>query len=468
MSARDYALLLIDSRELPGWRTVLRNRRQKPPADPRDLALAEQITIGVVKNLLHLQFLIEHCSGRRLGSIDPLIQKILAIGLYQLRFLDRIPAHAAVDEAVEQAKRFGQRRAAGFVNAVLRKAAHRNWPAPPDPATDPASYAELALSCPRTLFSRLTETFGAQEALRQCRHANTEPPLIVRLHAGRSVDEVGAADVVARPHGQQCDHGFWQPAPVAAMGHRGGEPRSTIAAAGGLSNRTGTPHEQTGMVVLDSFPVRLLAELAERGIGQVQDPTAASVASLLELTPGQTALDRCSGVGTKTIQLADAVGPAGLVVATDPSEPRCEILQRLANKRGLAQIHVHRISKLADLPPDEPAQFDAILVDAPCSNSGVLARRPEARYNQTVRHIGSLLRLQDEILDDSVPRLRSGGRLVYSTCSIWTEENMGRVGRILSKHPDYRMVHDQTILPHSDGDPTRYHDGGYRAVLVRG
>ena len=426
MSARDYALLLIDSRELPGWRTILRNRRQTPPADPRDFGLAEQITIGVVKNLLHLQFLVEHFSGRKIRSIDPLVQKILAIGLYQLRFLDRIPAHAAVDEAVEQTKRFGQRQAAGFVNAILRKAANRSWPDTPDPAINPAGHAELALSCPPSLFSRLAASVGTEEALRLCRHSNTEPPLIVRLNHGRSLDELDLGDIVARPH------------------------------------------EQPGMFVLDSPPVRLLAELAERGIGQVQDPTAASVVALLELTPGQMALDRCSGVGTKTIQMADGVGPAGRIVATDPSEPRCEILKRLAKRGGFPQIHVHRIGQLADLPPDEPGQFDAILVDAPCSNSGVLARRPEARYSQIDRHIQSLSRLQDEILDDSASRLKTGGRLVYSTCSIWPAENTGRVARFLSKHPDYRMVNQQTILPHSDDDPAHYHDGGYRAVLVRG
>ncbi|MFI5380799.1 MAG: transcription antitermination factor NusB [Tepidisphaerales bacterium] len=396
------------------------------PADPRDLALAEQITIGVVKNLLHLQFLIEHFSGRRLGSIDPVVQKILAIGLYQLRFLDRIPPHAAVDEAVEQAKRFGQRRAAGFVNAILRKAAARNWPATPDAASDPAGHAEIALSCPRTLFARLAETFGADEALRQCRHNNTEPPLIVRLNPGRSLDEIDLGGVVARPH------------------------------------------EQPGMVVLDSPPVRLLAELADRGIGQVQDPTAAAVAPLLELSPGQTVLDRCCGVGTKTMQLADAVGPAGVVVAMDPSDARCGILAQLVEKRALTHVRICKVGKVADLPPDLPAQFDAVLVDVPCSNSGVLARRPEARYKQTARHMESLARLQDEIIEDSAGRLKPGGRLVYSTCSIWPDENTERIAAFLSGHPDYRMLREETIVPSTDGDPARYHDGGYRAVLVRG
>ena len=137
MTARDYALSQLDQRRLPQWPTGLLKkkpggRRGSPPDDPRDLALADQIVAGVIKNLLLLQFLIEHHSGRRLKDVDVLVQKVLAIGLYQLRFLSRIPASAAVDEAVEQAKRFGRAKAAGFVNAVLRHATREGPPAPLD------------------------------------------------------------------------------------------------------------------------------------------------------------------------------------------------------------------------------------------------------------------------------------------------------------------------------------------------
>ena len=134
MSARDHALRELDTKRLPGWPagTIRKSKASSaPPADARDLGLAENISAGVVKNLLLLQHLVQHYSGRNLKSVDVLVQKILAIGLYQLRFLSRIPASAAVDEAVEQARRFGQTRAAGFVNAILRKATRE--PSPPLP-----------------------------------------------------------------------------------------------------------------------------------------------------------------------------------------------------------------------------------------------------------------------------------------------------------------------------------------------
>ncbi len=422
MNARDYALMLLDSRELPGWRSILRNRRPVPPVDPRDLALAEQIAIGVIKNLLHIRFLLEHYSGRRLKSIDPLVQKILAVGLYQLRFLDRIPSHAAVNESVEQARRMNRGRAAGFVNAVLRKVAARDWPGMPDVSADPAAHAEIALSCPRGLFAELTGTLGVAGALEQCRHANAEPPTIVRVNPGRRLDEIG---LPARPH------------------------------------------SQAEMFVVESPSHAKLAELADLGIGQVQDPTAAQVASLLSLTPGQRVLDRCAGVGTKTIQLSNAVGVAGMVVAMDPSKPRCDTLRRLAARRGLSQIQVVQAGKVAELPTTAPEMYDAILVDVPCSNSGVLARRPEARFHQTRRHIESLIRLQDAILRDTAPRLKPGGRLVYSTCSIWPAENHERVLSLIADRPDYRIMEELETLPHGSDNPIRYRDGGYRALLIR-
>jgi 16S rRNA (cytosine967-C5)-methyltransferase len=115
----------------------------------------------------------------------------------------------------------------------------------------------------------------------------------------------------------------------------------------------------------------------------------------------------------------------------------------------------------------EEMKFSKILIDAPCSNSGVLARRPEARYAQDEKTLASLARLQDRILDDSAPALLNGGRLVYSTCSIWPQENQARVKNFLGRHADYRLIDERPTFPSVDSDPTKYHDGGYFAVLER-
>jgi 16S rRNA (cytosine967-C5)-methyltransferase len=428
MTARDFALLELDSRRLPHWTTDAITRRPRvsqPPADPRDRALAEQIVTGVMKNLLLLEFLLEHYSQRKLKQIDQVLQKIAVIALYQLRFLDRIPPSAAVDQAVEQAKRFGRARGAGFINAVLRRATREQAPHLPDPQVDPASYARIALSHPPELFSRLQSLVGTADALTLCRHDNTEPPTIVRLLPGVSIESLQDGDITVQPH------------------------------------------SQTGLYVVQSAKQPRLAEWARLGIAQVQDPTAASVVPEMPLARGQTVLDRCAGLGTKTLQLLERVGPDGKVVAIDPNERRCEGLRNIASARNLANLSIHSAAWLADLPDDAPSQFDAVLADVPCSNSGTFPRRPEARYFQRDRDLRSLEKLQLQILNDTASAVKPGGHLVYSTCSIWPEENERIIERFLASHPEFQIVSSRTTLPVGGNDPTLYHDGGYACTLVR-
>lgn len=426
MNPRDYALRELDQKRLPHWRAgaLRKSKPYAPPADPRDAGLAENIIAGVVKNLLLLQHLTQHYSGRNLKSIDPVVQKIVAIALYQLRFLDRVPASAAVDEAVEQTRRFGESRASGFVNAVLRKATRD--PSPPLPARDAAAdYARIVLSHPPELFHQLQKLLGTEDALRFCEHDQLEPPTILRVSPG--VD----------------------PAAFESEGV------------------TTTPHEQSGMLVVNGARRAHLADWAARGVAQVQDPTAADVIRHVEAQPGDVAMDRCCGLGTKTLQLRAAVGESGRVVAIDPAEARCRGLSQLLDKRGITNVDVRCAAWLRDLPDVAATPFDRILVDAPCSNSGVLARRPEARYAQTPQSLRSLAKLQDDILTDTAPAVKPGGLLVYSTCSVWPEENRHRVDAFLRKHSDFEFQGDHATLPSYSAEPAWYRDGGYWAVLRR-
>lgn len=423
MNARDWALVRLDELELPRWHAG-KQREAVPPTDPRDLALAEQITVGVVKNLLHLQFLIEHYSGRKLKSIDPLVQKILAIALYQMRFLTRIPASAAVDQAVGQTRRFARASSAGFVNAVLRNVGRMPEPPIPSADDDVTEHARLALSHPPELFSKLADELGIEQALSICRHDNAEPPTILRLALGVDVSQL---------------------------------------AADGISI---LPHERAGMAVVHPARRSLLADWSQRGLAQVQDPTAAEPVRYLDVHPGQSILDRCCGLGTKTLQIRDLLGDAVQIHAVDPSDVRTRTLQSLLAARGIANVLVHRAAFLRDLP-GRPAAFDRVLVDVPCGNSGVMARRPESRYHQTRAALASLATLQRDILDDTAPAVAPGGLLIYSTCSIWPEENEEQVKSFLQRHKDFTHLDERTTLPFSDDNPGHYHDGGYFAVLRR-
>ena len=304
MNARDFALVELDRRRLPKWPAKAIARRpadQLAPDDPRDIALAEHLIVGVIKNLLLLQHALIHYSGRRLGQIDPLVAKILAIGLYQLRFMDRIPESAAVDEAVEQSRRCGRARASAFVNAVLRNATRSPELPLPDPISNPRGHGELALSHPPELFDRLLDVAGTPEAaLDICRHNNSQPSTLVRLFKGVTIELLQL-------------------------------PAATII-----------PHERPGICVVEAAKRTTFESWATRGLAQVQDATAAEVVNTMELAPGQRVLDRCAGRGTKTLQIQDELGE-GQVVAIDP-HPRALALQKLLEGAGsrTSSCIVHR------------------------------------------------------------------------------------------------------------------------------
>jgi 16S rRNA (cytosine967-C5)-methyltransferase len=423
VNARDFALFQLDHKSLPDWKPDLRKPSPPLPSDPRDRALGERIAEGVVKNLLFLRFVIEHLSGKSRNQIDPLVEKILAIALYQMRFLDRVPASAAVDQAVEQTKRFGRCSATGFVNAVLRNVQRKGWPAEPDAQADPEAYGERVLSHPRELFCQLAELLGPQKAVAFCRHDNTEPPTVLRLFSC-----VDASAFTA--------------------------PGVEIA-----------PHSVGGLVVARGAKMETLRDWAQRGLAQVQDATAAGVVDHLQLSEGMTVLDRCAGLGTKTLQLWDRVGPTGEVVAMDASAFRCTRLRELLKLRAISNVKVVEGAKMAASTQNFPPSFDRILVDVPCSNSGVLARRPEARYRASV---DCLAKIQRQILDDTLPFLSPGGIIVYSTCSVWPEENERQIAQFLAEHPQLDLIEQKLTWPSFETDEdTQYHDGGYSAALRR-
>lgn len=422
-TARDIALIRLDSRNLPEWRPnrIARKlvERVGQASDPRDRALAEQIETGVIKDLLLLQHLAEVYADRPLPKIHPILQKILAVAIYQLRFLDRVPPSAAVDQGVEQAKRFGMKHAAGFANAVLRKAATDR--ANPLPELAP----EILYSHPADFIERLAGIVGTEQAIAICQHNNAEPPTTLRLMGSHTMEEVIQAGGACRPH------------------------------------------QDSGILVLDRVEKSLLASLAENGIAQVQDPTSVKVILAADILPGHTVLDRCCGLGTKTLQAWEKTGPTAAIAAIDPSEARCDGLRQMLAARRITNVRVIQSAEVPAGIPEIPQHYDRVLVDAPCSNSGVLARRPEARYAQSDKSLLQLRDLQRRIVADTLNHVSHDGLLIYSTCSIWPQENEQMIQWMLNAHPGFELLSEQTTLPSCTTDPIAYHDGGYYAILKR-
>jgi 16S rRNA (cytosine967-C5)-methyltransferase len=342
----------------------------------RDRALLTTIVYGVTRWRRPLDWLIDRCAQR----VDPVIRQHLRVALFQIRHLDRVPRHAAVHEAVELAKGVSK-RSAGFVNAVLRKAA--DMPVPDN--------VGLRTSHPDWLVERW-----------RARFPNVEPI----LEAGNSI------------------------LPVTARVNR-------------LKVKDGPD-----VVEIDGDPAA--APGFAEGHFTVQDETSMKVAPLLAPRPGERVLDLAAAPGGKTTHLAELMGGRGLVVAVDLPE-RIRLVREAAKRLGLENIRclAGDAANVAFLAP-----FDAILLDAPCSNTGVLARRPDVRWRLRERDIAGAAEIQRRLLLNAARLLKPGGRLVYSTCSLEPEENKVET-------PGLTLVKEELTLP------TPRHSGGYAALLTK-
>jgi 16S rRNA (cytosine967-C5)-methyltransferase len=350
---------------------------------PLDAALASQLVFGCLRFQGQLDHLIQHYSGRKLDQIENTVRILLRLGIYQLRYLDRVPPHAAVHESVELAKAH-RRVAAGFVNAVLRKV-KRN------PVRFPGKAIEL--SCPEWLLNRWTAHFGVAAAESVARAALEEPVKYIRLKLG-------------------------EPAPA----------QIEIAAT-----------EIPGCFRVASSDARGL---------RLQDIGSQSLVPLLELSPGESFIDLCAAPGNKTAQ---ALETAVQAVACDVSF------------RRLAQVPPICPRVVADATRELPFRpaFDKILVDAPCSGTGTIARNPEIKWRVTEQELARFHTRQTHILVQAMRRLGSGGRLVYSTCSLEPEENEEVVRAALATLPGCSLVSQKWRLPGRDPG-----DGFYAAVIT--
>lgn len=425
--------------------------RRAEVTDPRDRGLLTELVYGVVRRLATLDAVLAAFSKTPLPRLEPVVRAALRVGLHQLLFLDRVPPFAAVDAAVETVKRHEHPRLAGFVNGVLRtihravtgpatgpEAPRHDVPRPgaaplrlsrpvfPDPARALAANLGARYAHPAWLVERWLARHGEAGARAMLEAGITRPPLSLRARPGRR-DEVLAA--------------------LAAAGvgaHPGAGPDEVVAPDGDA--------EALGVV--------------RDGLAAVQDGTAQRVATLAAPGRGERVLDLCAAPGGKTLHLLDLLdlregaGGAGEVVACDVDPAKVTALATLLAGRPTGGAAASAVV----VPPDGPlpfprASFDVVVVDAPCSNTGVLRRRPEARARLTPADVTALARAQRALLERAWPLLRPGGRLVYATCSVEPEEDGDVVAAFAAAHPDAR------VEPGFDVRPAAAADGGFAAVL---
>jgi 16S rRNA (cytosine967-C5)-methyltransferase len=403
-SAREVALdvlIAVETRDAYS-NLVLDHALDEADLSPRDRGLATELVYGTIQRRNTLDWLLDSLVKKGVDSLQPWVRQLLRMGVYQLVYLDRIPARAAVHETVEIAKKRGHRGISGLVNGVLR--ALLRQPSVPEPPSSMPTVERLAIttSHPEWLVRRMIEVYGESTA-NAILEANNRPPA-----AGLRVNRLKAdRDTVLQRLAEARPEATVEPSPVSAQAirYRGG----------------GSPARLPGF---------------EEGHFTIQDEASMLVAEVVAPQPGWRGLDACAAPGGKTTHLAELMNNRGHILACDIHAHKVDLIRDHAARLGITIIEA-RQADARKLVVSEPA-FDFVLLDAPCSGLGVIRRKPDIKWSKEAENIEPLIDLQRELLDAVSRMVRPGGVLVYSTCTLEPRENEEQMRSFLARHPAFR------------------------------
>jgi 16S rRNA (cytosine967-C5)-methyltransferase len=378
-----------------------------------DRALCHELVLGVLRRRLWLDNTLQHFASRRVENLDLAVRIALRIGLYQLRFLTRIPPSAAVNESVNLVRAARVKSAGGFVNAVLRRATREPDYDPATNVADPAEKLAIEFSHPRWLIQRWVERFGFDETAGLARANNEAAPVAFRLTTKALKTEKTSRQIIAQLEASGAQVASSRVAPDAWRVSSHGTARDRERANAGA----------------------ILRKLSRDGLIYFQDEASQLVAHLLGAKAGDRVLDVSAAPGSKTTHIA-ALQPQAMIVAGDLHEHRVRTLRDLAmtQEADIIRLVVHDAT--INLPFAD-SFFDRVLVDAPCSGTGTLRHNPEIRWRLKPDDIAELASKQERILAHAAAMVRRGGLLLYSTCALEPDENEAVVWDFIKGHTDF-------------------------------
>jgi 16S rRNA (cytosine967-C5)-methyltransferase len=403
-------LLKVDTRK--AYADILLDQALRTSGlDERDRALLTELAYGTLRWRGAIDARLSRSLRRPLAEVDVWARNLLRLTCYQLLFLDRIPEYAAVNEAVELAKIRGGRKAAGFVNGVLRNLLREARGGGGIPTDGSVPSLAIQYSHPEWLARRWLNDFGAEKAVALMRANNEKPPLILRANLLRCTRD----ELIRRLTSARID-------------------------------ATATLLSPQGVCLPSGGAIEGLPGFAE-GSFQVQGEASQLVAFLLSPLPGERILDACAAPGGKSTHIAELMQDEGELIATDTSARGVEKIRQNVSRLGLNSVRVLRADASEPLGEAVAASYDRILVDAPCSGFGTLQAHPEIKWHRDENDVQRLSRLQLRLLHRVSADLKPGGVLVYSTCTLTREENEENVTRFLTEHPEFELQDAARYLP---------------------
>lgn len=394
-----------------------------------DRGFITELTYGVLRRRQTLDWVLSRFSKVPLAKVESRVLNILRIGLYQILFLSRTPVSAAVNESVEMAKAIRGPGGAGFVNGILRSILRQKEEIIfPKMEEDPVLHLSMTHSYPVWLVQRWITDVGVDETLKLCIANNEMAPLTLRTNTLKNKRE----DLVKR------------------LEERRLKPRPTT-------------YTEEGVILEDSPPVSELPFLRE-GSYIIQDEASQMVTHILDPKPGEKILDACAGPGAKTTHIGQRMINRGEILAVDLNQEKLRLIKELCHTLDVKIVKVLKGDASRPLPGLENEVFDRILADVPCSGFGTLRRNPDLKWRRDEEDIRRLSLMQTSILSNLAPYLRKGGILVYSTCTIFHEENEDVIKTFLQSHPEFELDDPSKILP---GASHRFiHDGYFKTFPI--
>lgn len=413
VSAREVALKALREIDEKGAYAApaLEGALERHPLGKLDRSLATELVYGTSRRLNTIDWVIGKHSSRPVAQMTVWIRNILRMAAYQLLFTDKIPASAAVNEAVELAKRYGHAGTAKFVNGVLRAIVRSLGELSfPDPEKELVEHLALRYSHPEWMIRRWLERYGPEATAALCRANNTTPATSVRVNRLKATREE-VLEALAREGVSAA------PSPVTPEG-----------------------------LIISGYPSIGRLRAFREGLFTVQDESSMLVAPALAPKPGETVIDACAAPGGKTTHLAEIMENRGKIIAADVHEHKLPLIREACARLGIDIVKTI-LADARELGGLFPSQADKVLVDAPCSGLGVLRRRPDARWRKGPEQIEELRTAQAEILEGAARCLKPGGALIYSTCSIEPEENLEVVQAFLAQHPEFTLDNLWPFVP---------------------